>query len=554
MKKRLLNRDEKSHRPETNVSPRPNEDSVAAQILGVEIPDFGLPPHWQLVRLKRQSKHLTESGSPMPITTHGLAARYAATGSNIGLLCTEATGIAAIDNDYAVKFNDMLAELGCSLVRHTNSGGGAGRGCYLVQWEPGLPREIWWKGVKIADIISSGHVVIPPSVHPMTEWPYTWATLPTLPLPVLPDALRAYFTTMPRSRPSPGAPPTPLYHDDELARLQAIALDQPGKGPGGRAYTRKNGWIKFQCPRCRELGKDDDRDNAILFSSGAYACWRNDDPTHHQALRRLFGPSPTLHRDPWAVTQADQRLAELYARQLPGRTGGTDTKVLRFHAQIMGQVGRVQYHLSERELALGTGLQRATVQRSHRRLRTVDHRLVVVTPHLDTQATVWQLLPPQLFPAKATQTQGQEGEADEGKTGLSWKQLPDAPAILGHDAFRHVTGLGGGRGDVYERLVSAGPGGLGLTEFGTAHATAWKRLRRLATVGLARHDPLTHRWYVGAADLDAVASALLSYGQAEAERRRYADQRAVYAARIERTKQRKAVKPDTPIRQTGDPT
>src|SRR5438132_1682474 len=54
---------------------------------------------------------------------------------------------------------------------------------------------------------------------------------------------------------------------DTIERLRHAALQQPG------ARERASGYVKFQCPQCRDDGHDKHRDNAGLYlRDGTWGC------------------------------------------------------------------------------------------------------------------------------------------------------------------------------------------------------------------------------------------------------------------------------------------
>jgi bifunctional DNA primase/polymerase-like protein len=286
---------------------------------------------WQVVLLGTRSKKPT--GKTWTITSDvNVIRRHVEHGGNIGLVCGPESGVAVPDGDNLDQMRAMFAALG-ALAIWVETGSGTWH-CY-VGWEPNLPAKLMWQGRKVGELQRGGigpdgqpvlqHVVLPPSVHPGDVEKgvppggiYRWRVDPCSPLPVLPDAWRAYFldaaTLSPESISTvwglitPSATrPTSLPADDRAGvnvverapwdgppaeELLRRALLLPGPSRQKTGERRRNG-VKFACPACREVcpdcGKrhDKDGDNAFVRNDGKFGCAVNVE--HRRAIAIALG-------------------------------------------------------------------------------------------------------------------------------------------------------------------------------------------------------------------------------------------------------------------------
>lgn len=163
---------------------------------------------WEVVKLRPRDK--TPTGAKWEITTDPAeVACWIADGFNVGLVCHERTGVAALDPD-EVAWADMVDALGQPSLPWVLTG--SGRLHYYFLWEPDLPAKLEWRGEMIGEIQRGPglqQVVMPPSIHPATGLRYRWITealMPTIlcepvspaadPLPRLPGEWRAYLTAV----------------------------------------------------------------------------------------------------------------------------------------------------------------------------------------------------------------------------------------------------------------------------------------------------------------------------------------------------------------------
>jgi predicted RNA-binding Zn-ribbon protein involved in translation (DUF1610 family) len=106
-------------------------------------------------------------------------------------------------------------------------------------------------------------------------------------LPEIPQRWLTYFAESVKPIAGPKLVDLAAYED-----CFAVALAQPG------ARLRHGGTeVKFQCPRCAEIGRDTSMDNARLFQTGAWGCATHPKGVpgsleHWEAIGRALG---TLH-------------------------------------------------------------------------------------------------------------------------------------------------------------------------------------------------------------------------------------------------------------------
>lgn len=149
---------------------------------------------WRVVLLGQRAKRVfTKRWDVTTDVDH--VARHLKGGSNLGLLCHESNGVAALDPDSLLPWADMIDTLGQPAAAWVETG--RGRLHYYIAWEPDLPAKLEWEGTIIGEIQRGPglqQIVIPPSVHPDTGRRYRWIMDPTTqPLLPLPGEWRAYL-------------------------------------------------------------------------------------------------------------------------------------------------------------------------------------------------------------------------------------------------------------------------------------------------------------------------------------------------------------------------
>jgi hypothetical protein len=122
-------------------------------------------------------------------------ARHLKASGNLGLLCNETNGLAALDADDLLPWAEMIDTLGQPAAAWVETG--RGRLHYYCTWEPDLPAKLEWDNKVIGEIQRGPglqQVVIPPSIHPNTGRAYRWIVDPVAqPLEPLPGEWRAYL-------------------------------------------------------------------------------------------------------------------------------------------------------------------------------------------------------------------------------------------------------------------------------------------------------------------------------------------------------------------------
>ncbi len=251
---------------------------------------------WQVVLLAKRSKK--PIGEYWTITGDvDVIRRHVERVGNIGLVCGSASGVAVVDGDDVDVIRDMFSALGALAIWVET---GSGKTHSYVKWEPNLSPKVKWEGRKVGEVQRGGtngqpllqHVVLPPSIHPDTGYPYRWHVDPRSPLPTLPAAWRDHLTAtvvgpssthvangtradLKNAAPWDGPPPE---------ELRSRAMQQPGS-------RRRSGGIKFQCPGCRAEGHDRHMDNAIVLLDGRWGCAIN--PEHRAAIAAALRVVPT---------------------------------------------------------------------------------------------------------------------------------------------------------------------------------------------------------------------------------------------------------------------
>ena len=238
---------------------------------------------WRIVLLATRSKrpignHWRITTDPQEIQQHVVS------GGNIGLVCGPDSGVIVLDFDKPGALAEICTELGPILpwVRT-----GSKKFHVYEKWEDGLPAKIMWHGEKVGEVQrgpSLQHVVVPPSIHPDTGFPYTWLEDPRQPLPVLPNNWRSYLLSgIPSFIPIgdlSGHPEAEVWQGPPVEEILRRAAAQPG------AKRRRYG-IKFQCPGCAKEGHDRSRDNAIVYDDGRWGCAL--DPEHRKDIGGALG-------------------------------------------------------------------------------------------------------------------------------------------------------------------------------------------------------------------------------------------------------------------------
>ncbi|MFQ5828293.1 MAG: bifunctional DNA primase/polymerase [Candidatus Methylomirabilia bacterium] len=149
---------------------------------------------WSVVLLQRRRKK--PSGKHWKVTDDPeIAERHMRHGGNLGLMCHESNGLAALDADDVEAWNEMTSALDERLEKPWVKSG-SGKFHYYVKWEPDLPAKLFWQGKKVGEIQrgpGQQQVVLPPSIHPdggRCQWLVDPASEPLLPLP---GTWRAYL-------------------------------------------------------------------------------------------------------------------------------------------------------------------------------------------------------------------------------------------------------------------------------------------------------------------------------------------------------------------------
>jgi Bifunctional DNA primase/polymerase, N-terminal len=222
-------------------------------------PDVVRARGWEVVRLHGKKP----AGTHWEITKDPtVVSEWLEAGHNVGLVCGQPSGVAALDPDDPLAWADMTDTLGEPGVPWVETG--SGKHHYYIAWERDLPAKLVWEGVIIGEIQRGPglqQVVMPPSIHPETGRLYRWLVDPvTESLRTLPGAWRQYFHA---PRPTAARELTPAARSDRYT----AALSQPG------ARRRLGGAeVKFACPACRALGRDTAEDNARLLRDGGFGC------------------------------------------------------------------------------------------------------------------------------------------------------------------------------------------------------------------------------------------------------------------------------------------
>lgn len=221
---------------------------------------------------------------------------HVAADGNIGIVAGEQSGLAILDEDKPELFAAMETALGPLARPWVETG--RGRRHFYIAWSADLPAKLVWNGQLVGEIQRGGsqdaprrqHVVAPPSIHPDTGRAYHWLVDPQFePLTTLPQRWREHVQRP--EAPSSSAQPKEISADRILV-LRTAASQQPGARP------RNDGSIKFQCPACASIGKDEEKDNAILKADGSWGCagasgtqWAR---IHWDAIKAVLTPVDTI--------------------------------------------------------------------------------------------------------------------------------------------------------------------------------------------------------------------------------------------------------------------
>jgi predicted transcriptional regulator len=229
------------------------------------------------------------------------------------------------------------------------------------------------------------------------------------------------------------------------------------------------------------------------------------------------------------------------SRPWPGRTGRTDHVVYLAHALTAFQAGKLEYNLSERELAERAGIGRITAHRANARLRAADLVDRVKQTDGHKYAVLWRL---------------QSGES------IPYPHSPVCEGMVSdchfdHDAFRQkprktkgrrqIDGLQGGLGKTAAELWALLQGhpmtAAELAERSGRHvSTVHKNLRRMVKIlDIATGEVLRlvepgdgDTWQALDADLDAIARAIGTAGTGERQKATHAAERAGRKLAIDR--------------------
>jgi hypothetical protein len=226
---------------------------------------------WLVVLLQPRSKR--PAGVTWNMTRDpGRIEAHVTRGGNIGLVCGPDSGVAVPDFDQIEAARALFQKLG-PLAAWVESR--PGRSHSYVRWEPGLPAKLRWQGQIVGElqrgservgVLSHQQVVLPPSIHPETGHPYRWLVDPTKePLLALPASWKSHLGKETEKPQDAAARRRPASVSMAADNCTDSALRQPG------ARRRRNG-VKFQCPACRDEGRDRHQDNAIAFDSGGWGC------------------------------------------------------------------------------------------------------------------------------------------------------------------------------------------------------------------------------------------------------------------------------------------
>lgn len=233
------------------------------------------------------------------------------------------------------------------------------------------------------------------------------------------------------------------------------------------------------------------------------------------------------------VTDFKQRLA---VGRWPGRTGRTDHVCYLAHALTAYQCGKVEYNLSERELAERAGIGQNTAHKANGRLR--EATLVERVKQTDgvRYGALWRLQSDKVesYPHIPVR----EGMIQLCHSDGTGDALPPSD----HDAFRY-RGLGKSAAELWALLKNAPMTAGELAErSGRTVRTVYRNLAKLARIVDAHTGEvfrLVERgdgdtWRALDADFDAIAQAVGTAGVGERQRAKHERERAGWRLAIDR--------------------
>jgi predicted transcriptional regulator len=221
------------------------------------------------------------------------------------------------------------------------------------------------------------------------------------------------------------------------------------------------------------------------------------------------------------------------ARPWPGRTGRTDHLCYLAHALTAYEVGKLEYHLSERELAETAGLGRDTAHKANGRLRAIELVARVKQTNGAKYAALWRLQSDKILPYPHIPD-------CEGMVGFC--HFGDSIPRAAHDAFRH-RGLGKSAAELWALLRAAPMTAAELAErSGRNVRTVYRNLAKLARIVDAATGEVFRlvepgdgdTWRALEADLDGIARAIGTAGAGERQKQKHERERAGWRLAIDR--------------------
>jgi len=251
---------------------------------------------WRMVLLQKRSKR--PQGKPWQVTTDPEVVRaHLATGAGVGLMCGPKSGVAVLDFDRIDARDEMFAALGPLEAWSTSPSGG----CHVyVKWREGLPARLKWDGETVGEIQrgpGEQQVCTAPTPYPGNPkrtppvpagGNYTWLVDPRKELPELPEAWADYLIKK----------KTPKKE----ASVDTGLIERALKMPGAKPPRAKDGAVRFQCPGCASIGRDNSHDNGCAWPTGAVACAV--EPSHVAAIRTALGVPEEYHATDPGIAQA----------------------------------------------------------------------------------------------------------------------------------------------------------------------------------------------------------------------------------------------------------
>lgn len=229
----------------------------------------------------------------------------------------------------------------------------------------------------------------------------------------------------------------------------------------------------------------------------------------------------------WAIQWAQ-------SRPWPGSTGRTEHACFLVHALTAFECGKLEYNLSERELAERAGVGDVTAHKGNRKLRDVGFIERVKRTDGVRYATLWRLSAESIAYPHVGGCEGMH-------------QLPhsgDSVPPLAHDAFRY-RGLGK---TAFELLASLRVRPMTANELcdvtGRKRRTVYDNLAKMARIVDPATGEVFHlvekdgdKWRALDADLDAIARAKGTAGRGAKQRREHELQRQGWHKTIERQRE-----------------